>query len=334
MTATLRPPEKVNLNGTDTGGRDCLSHTRIGLFLACEQKYAWSYERDLIPAVAKPSLTIGSAFAHALETGSPQAGHDMVTEEADALHEEYGSNPWLVLPSDRDTAEAAVTVRAASRAYLALYGVQAVRREVTLRARIRNPQTGRPSVTFDVQARVDGVTGTDLIEDKLVGQIQQATERRLMLDRQVTLGCYLLWRCEGLDVQTVRYRMTRKPAIRMTQKESHDEYLTRLDAYYDERPECLVEFELTRTREDFLRLEHELWTWCEQIRAARRDAVWPRNVGACADFGGCQYLPLCTRQESAEHQFRKRTPAPDLEAARAVRDAPPEFSQINTKEAT
>jgi hypothetical protein len=307
--SVLRPAEGINLHGHDTAGRDCLSHTRLGVFLACNQKYSWNYEHDLVPAVKKPSLTMGAAFAHALECGQPQAGYDMVIEEQLALTLEYGSNPWVVAPDEKDALTSATIVRAASGAYLKRYGAQDLRREVTLRARIRNPETGKPSRTFDVQARVDGVTGSHLVEDKFVGQIQPATERKLLLDRQVTLGCYLLWRCERLDVTAVKYRMTKKPAIKQTQKETHGDYLARVEADYVERPDFyLQEFELTRTREDFLRLEHELWTWCEQIRAARRDAVWPRNVAACSDFGGCPYLALCTREPGANHQFARRTP--------------------------
>lgn len=306
----LLPPERLNLHGQDTG-RDSLSHTRLGVFLACQEKFQWAYEQRLEPAVKKPSLTMGAAFAHALEHGDPQAGHDLILEEHDALTEEHGGNPWIVVPTRQEARRDAVIVRAASRAYLDRYqprGEMTIR-EWTLRARVRNPATGAYSRTFDVQARVDGVAdlGRTLVEDKFMGRVDQITDRRLLLDRQVTLGCYLLWRCEGIEVEQVSYRITRKPSIKQTQKETLDEYLERVERDYQERPDFyLHEYTLTRTPEDFLRLEQELWRWCEQIRDARRDGVFPRNVAACGDFGGCQFLPLCCREPGASAQFVER----------------------------
>lgn len=303
----LREPERVNLDGQDTGDRECLSHTRLGVFLACNQKYHWNYEQRLEPAVKKTSLQMGAAFAHALEHNDPQAGFQQVMRDHADQTAMYAGNPWVVVP-DREAAEiAATTVLAASGAYLRHYGHTDTQREQTLRARIRNPATGAYSRTFDVQARIDGLADTRLIEDKFVGQIDPATDRRLLLDRQVTLGCYLLWRCRGIEVSEVAYRMTKKPSIRRRQNESHNEYLERLVTDYIERPDFyLHEFTLTRTPDDFLRLEQELWTWCEQIRAARRDGVFPRNVAACSEFGGCPYLPLCCREPGALHQFAER----------------------------
>lgn len=324
---TLAPPEGINLHGTDTGDRECLSHTRLGVLLACQQKYSWAYERNLEPAVKKVSLSMGGAFASALEHGNPNHGRARVLDEHAALVEEARGNPWIVTPTTEEAETAATIVFAASDAYLKHYGTQDagdVQREVTMRARIRNPATRHFSRTFDVQARVDGLNGDRLIEDKLVGRVDQITERRLLLDRQVTLGCYLIWRTTGLQIREVSYRMTKKPAIKQRQGESHDEYLARIVADYRERPDFyLHEFPLTRTAEDFLRLEQELWSWAEQVRAARRDGVFPRNTAACMDFGGCPFLALCCREPGALHQFvERRRPVveseADKEALRAV----------------
>jgi hypothetical protein len=307
MTMYLRPAELVNLAGTDTG-RESLSHTRLGVLLACHQKFKWSYEENLEPAVKKVSLTMGSAFAHALELGDPEAGYRMVMEERDALALEH-QGPFTVIPTEADAETQATIVRAASRTYLEHYGVQDVQREITMRARVRNPATGRGSNTFDVQARVDGLAGDRLIEDKFVGRVDTVTDRKLMLDRQVTLGCYLVWRTTGQVIREVSYRMTKKPGIKQTQKETHADYLARVDADYAARPEFyLHEFTLTRTPEDFLRLEQELWTWSEQIRAARRDGAFPRNTAACSEYGGCPYLALCVGEPGAIHQFVERAP--------------------------
>jgi hypothetical protein len=303
---TLRPPELENLYGTDTGDRDCLSHTRLGVFLSCQEKFRWKYVERLEPAVKSAPLTMGSAFAHATELGDPQAGYNMLVEERDALAIEYGGNPWIVVPTEQDAQLQATIVLAASTAYLERFGTRA-RREVNYRQRIRNPETGYPSRTFDVMSRVDGIDGDTLIEDKLQSRVEKATERTLLLDRQVTLGCYLHWRCTGETIREVKYRITKKPQIRQKQTETFDAYCERIIDDYATRPEAYVfEFPLARDAGDFLRLEHELWSWCEQIRMAQREGVFPRNVASCSDYGGCDLLPLCSRQPGAISQFRVR----------------------------
>lgn len=314
----LRGPDLVNLApATDEQlGRGHLSHTSIGSLLACEQKYQHSYERRLQPKVRPVALGMGAAFADALEVGDPDVAWARIISDFESAQEEYKGDPWTVVP-DRDKAEISAQItREAARCYLTAYGQAGERREVEMRSRIRNPKTGAPSLTFDLVARVDALStdGREMIEDKLVGQIPRdgSMERRLTLDRQVSIGCYLAWRTSGTVVERVRYRMTKKPSIKRKQNESHDDYLCRIAADYAERPDFyLAEFPVTRTPEDFLRLEQELWRWAEQLRDARRDGVFPRNVAHCSDFGGCSFLPLCAREPGAEHQFEERPRRPE-----------------------
>ena len=313
MTATLRPPDLENLAGQHTGRRH-LSHSRLGVYLACEEKYRWQYVERLQPVVRKESLQLGAAFATALEEGDPLAGEQEILDAHDDLQERLGSDPWIVVPSREDAEVQSMIVRGAAGAYLAGFGARA-HREVELKARVRNPETGAYSRTFDVMARVDGLNGSTLIEDKLLSKVEPATEQKLKFDRQVTLGAYLIWRTSGVQVDTIRYRITKKPSIRRRQNESHIEFCQRILADYEARPEFYVhEFVLKRGPVDFLRLERELWRWCEQIRSSERDGVWPRNIASCGDYGGCPMLPLCAREPDAMRRFEVRPEhRPDLE---------------------
>lgn len=325
----LRPPERVNLADHNTG-REHLSHSALGTFLACQQRYGWAYQHRLERAVTAAPLQLGRAFAHALEHGNPDEGERLLREDhADQVQLAAG-NPWVTTPDPTQLEINATVVREAARAYLVLYGAHHQTREVELRARIRNPaRGGRYSHTHDLLGRVDAVTEdfTTMIEDKLVGQIPRASlAARLRLDRQVSIGAYLIWRTTGTQVREVRYRMTLKPGIRQRKDETFDQYLARIATEYEQRPDhYLVEEIATREPEDFLRLEQELWTWVEQIREARRTGVWPRNTAACHDYGGCAFLPLCAREPGAMNEFREReqrdprVSAPD---APSVRDEP------------
>lgn len=310
----LRDSELLNIEGDDeTTGRSHLSHTGLTTLLRCEQQWYWHYERRLEPAVTATPLQLGRAFAHALATGDPLDGGRLVMEDAQAQAQRAAASPWVTAPDDEQTEIGAQIVTCAATAYLDLYG-HSERREVEMRARIRNPAVGgRYSLTYDLLGRVDGLDldAATLIEDKLTGSVQRGLlAQRLRLDRQVSIGCYLVWRTTGVEIRDVRYRVTLKPAIRRRQGDSHADYLGRIAAEYETRPDhYLIEEVAHRDRDDYLRLECELWRWAEQVRAARRDGVFPRNTDACHGYGGCRFLPLCADEPGAEHQFaeRKRT---------------------------
>jgi hypothetical protein len=305
----LRDPELVNLAGEDTG-RGHLSHSSLSTLLACQQRAYWHYEQRMRPAVTKTSLALGRAFAEALEVGDPDHAYHVVTSEAEAERAAANGSPWIVVPDEQDVEVGAQIAREAARCYLNQYGTHDGTRELELRARIRNPaENGRYSLTHDLVGRVDSVDldAGLLIEDKLVGQVdRKRLAQRLRLDRQVSIGCYLIWRTTGVEIERVDYRVTLKPAIRLRKGETHDEYLVRIAAEYATRPEhYLISEPVTRSTDDYLRLEQELWRWAETVRDARRDGVWPRNTGACMDFGGCQFLALCSREPGAELQYRQ-----------------------------
>jgi hypothetical protein len=284
----LRPPERINLAGTGSP-RDHLSNTSLGTFLGCQQRYEFGYEQRLEPAVTATPLEMGRAFAYALETGDPADGEIQVREQALEQAQQAEGNPWIAAPELQAVDVSATVVREAARAYLQRYGQHRQTREVELRARVRNPASGgRYSLTHDVMCRVDAVSDDwrTLFEDKLTGQIpRKSLAARIRLDRQVSIEDYL--------------------------ERIGEEYATRPDHY-------LVEEVATRSHDDFLRLEQELWEWAEQIRRARRVGVFPRNTGACHDFGGCKYLALCAGEPGAEHQFRVREDraAPNLDESK------------------
>ena len=308
VSAVLRDPELVNLVGEETG-RDHLSHSSLSTLLACQQRFHWHYDERLRPAVTKPSLALGRAFAHALEVNDPDEAYLMVKRDAEVEREAAEGNPWIVAPGEDEVAAGAQTAREAARCYLTAYGFHGTTREMELRARIRNPaENGRYSLSHDLLGRVDAVDLEHgvMIEDKLAGQVQRGNlASRLRLDRQVSIGCYLIWRCTGVEIREVQYRITLKPAIRQRKDEAHDDYLVRIAYEYHTRADHYLICEpVTRDRDDYLRLEQELWRWAETVRDARRDGVWPRNTAACLDYGGCSFLAACSREPGWEHQFQ------------------------------
>lgn len=294
----LIPPDVQNLlDQEDREGRASLSHSSLNTQLACHQKYAYSYVDKIEPISKAAGLRLGGAFAKATETGDPADGVAKLSGEATILTQE---------DQDRLTIDCAV-VTGAARAYLASYG-RRERREFGYRVRLRNPDTGAYSRTFDLEGYADGLTEDwKLIEDKFVGQIQAVAIKRLKLDRQLALECYGIWRATGHEITDVSYRFTRKPSIKQRKGETVEQFAERVEADYEERPEFyLVEERIERSADDLVRIEAELWQWAAQRRDASRARIYPRNSSHCLDYGGCPYIPLCTGDPDAVHLYREK----------------------------
>jgi hypothetical protein len=145
----------------------------------------------------------------------------------------------------------------------------------------------------------------ELIEYKLVGRIDSNDVKRIVLDRQVGLEAYAVWRMTGKPVRKIRKRWMKKPSIRQKQNETVDDFCARVIQDYQDRPEFYAHEETTfRTDEDLLLLERELWDWAEQRRDAKGRDFYARNTGACGDYGGCQFIDLCAGDPDAMSLYR------------------------------
>ena len=299
-------------------GRDHLSHSSIGTFLNCGQKFDFSYERRLSLISTPAPLRLGRAFQAAIVAEDPQHGMQMVLDDRQVFDQRAGSEAQIE----------AMIVAAASRYYLDRYGPPGGEGEYPYRVRLRSPWTGAYSRTFDLlgyadEFNPDGADGPELIENKLVGKMDPKTIQGLALDRQIALSCYGIWRATGLVVRKVRYRWTKKPSIRQKQSETLEQFLDRLQADYA-NPERLDfyghEEVLWRTTEDLGRIEAELWDWAEQLRNARKRRLWARDTSRCAEYGGCAFLPICAGDPDALHLYREK-PVDELSLKLEVKKA-------------
>jgi hypothetical protein len=229
----LRPSDAENLAGVETG-RQHLSHSRIGVFLACHRKYELQYEERLEPVSRPAALSMGSAFQKAIELQDPNAAA-LVLDGYTYEPNEGAAGGWIYTPpaespyfhtqeaEDKHRVNQAI-VRAAAALYLRRWpSPVGEAREFEYRVRLRNPWTGHYSLTFDLQGFADGLIGPpdlhfegnwyragreameqaapyELVENKLVGRIDQITVQRLPLDRQLQLGRYGVWRATGRPV--------------------------------------------------------------------------------------------------------------------------------------
>lgn len=214
------------------------------------------------------------------------------------------------------------------------YEVLAV--EVQFDTELRNPETGRPSQTWRLGGKVDGVVRDlrDLrvlaLEHKTAsGDIGPGSEywRRLRIDGQVSLY-YEGTRSLGHDVEGCLYDVLGKPGqkpLLATPEESRK--YTKAGALYanqrleDETPgafrlrvrEAIAEDPAAHyQRGEVARLDgeveealHDVWQQGRQIRESQLAQRYPRNPDACASWGRtCSFFDVCTGAASLDDTSR------------------------------
>jgi hypothetical protein len=312
----LRPSDAENLAGQDTG-REHLSHSRLNLFLACHEKYNLHYNERLEPVGGIEALSLGSAFQKAIELQNPDYAPmvlDGYYKDDEGLWNPPAEPPHFHTQEaeDKHRVNQAI-VRAAAALYLRTWPApQGERREFEFLVRLRNPWTGHYSRTFDLLGYADALTDAGdfyaLTENKLVGQVSKVMVQRLPLDRQLALLRYGVWRATGRPVNIVHFRWIKKPSIKQRQKETVEEFCDRIGEDYETRPDFYA-YEPPAsyiTAADLLRIECELWTWAEQLRALRRQRIFDRNTSACSDYGGCKYMAICSGDPDALSLYETR----------------------------
>ena len=285
---------------------ELLTYSSMAAFKSCKRAYYYRFVLGLTPRLKRESLRLGSLVHLGLEKG-----------REDALASLEG-----VYPSSQEESNELETMRITANAMLqgyeeALDPLDLVDKELKFELTIKNPATRRMSPKFRLSGKADGLAKKDngywLVEYKTAGQIDKSYMDRLSLDAQVTTYIYGLQRQLGINLNGVIYRILRKPTIRQRKDESLYEYQDRLVKDYLERPEWYFHEEiLYRSQEDLEEFERELWQVAQDLKDTLKTGRWYKNTSRCADYGLCQYAPLCLKQGGAELLFEIAEPHEEL----------------------
>lgn len=330
---------------------EILTHTKRRDFKNCNRYYLHRHLMHLSPRIQKRGRRKGSIFGNMIfdvqDTNlrlTPGLLDDDTTlwefilvgvEKAyDELRE--SGLPVEVL-EELDVEE--IKMKVMVYAYIKKYGVDP-RREIEFNLPLRNPRTGATSRAFRLGGKIDGATivapkTAEIIEDKLVAQIQKVMIDRLPLDDQAT-GYVDAFLEMGWDAR-VAYRHTRWPQseprkekippeftpggkpskAKYVPPESNDEFLNRLlKDVMEDRPEFYFDEQHLWFPYDHLDdFRRGRWGTAQQILAGQRTyrrvgnnlpilyEAFPMNPSRCWEYGGCEFIPLCTKQEGAEDLY-------------------------------
>ena len=304
--------------------KNVLTYSALNTFRNCPRKYALRYIECLRRPERPEALAFGSVIHNALERWYRLIGDvNRLFVVLDFIDEQYPQRDHD--PGVRRTWHLA---RAMIEGYAARYpneSFEIVEIEKEFTAEIRNPDTGRPSQTFVIAGKADGIVRLDgelyLLEHKTASSITSDYLDRLWTDTQIALYSHYL-RELGYPIVGVIYNVLLKTRLKQREGETQEEYEQRRaqlaarnksgrSTAKRQQPESDVEFRARLAdwyikREAFHReriylsedrmalLTEEVWQVTQQYLDAKRRGKWLLNTSQCFSFQRpCEYLPYC-----------------------------------------
>lgn len=325
---------------------EVLTHSKRQAFLTCPRYYFHHNVEHLALRAARKGRRRGTMFGEALFHCQQkyEAGREAQEIYSLSVYQEI-INSFLqqaydtILETESGITDAEelelemIKVRVMAYLYVAEYGIDR-RREIEFSLPLKNPATNRTSQLYKLGGKIDGAVvlkpkHVQLIEDKFVGQIQKAMIDRLPLDLQVSeyVDAFrqMGWRVE------VAYRHTRYPGINPKPAKT---YKTKDDypgETLDEFEERLIEDVFSRKEfyfdqqilwfpdEHMAEFRQERWNIAQSIKNLRGKPIthYVKNPSRCWEYGGCEYIPLCTKLDGARDLYVVQDENPELSVVTA-----------------
>jgi CRISPR/Cas system-associated exonuclease Cas4 (RecB family) len=275
-----------------------LTYSALAAFRLCPRKYWLRYVLGLSRVRRAVALRFGDCFHRGLEAFRKGAS----SEEAIAT----AMAPYQTCPDYADPVAWAVereTLRQLLAGHLWRYSqdnVQYVAVELVFELPLVNQMTGLVARQFIVKGKIDAIV--QIADGRLcVAEVKTSSEDlsaasefwpRLRCDSQISL--YMLAaRALGYNAATVLYDVTRKPTIRLRQKETPEQYSQRLYADINSRPDYyFARREIPRLEDELSEFRLELWQQAQALQTALKHGYWYRSVSR-TNCSTCEYSGIC-----------------------------------------
>ena len=312
----------------------------------CPRACAWRYVQELVPRERSVNLRFGTLIHRCLEAWHLRG--DLL--EVQGLIDQACRPHW----HDADAKQAWHLATAMMLGYAVHYPQEdgrIISLERTFAGPIINPASRKPSRTFLLAGKVDGLVEVDgeifLLEHKTTGCLDSAYLEKLWMDFQLLLYAHALERYEGIRVAGAIYNILVKAKLRQGQGETELEFQQRAAELAAKNksgttsatrklPESDADFQarlrakyadpamyhrevLYFSRDQLTEVERELWLLTQQFLEARKQDQFLRNTSYCFHYGApCTYYPLC-RANGAAHVidtlYERRPPHEELQPA-------------------
>lgn len=168
-----------------------------------------------------------------------------------------------------------------------------------------------------ITGKIDGVVttaeGVWIVEHKTASRVDADYINRLMVDAQVSMYYWAVYRMTGVKPKGIIYNVIQKPGIRQKKTETPAQFQTRLLAELLNDPKYFFSTKLFRDDAQLAEFEADLKHIVKDVRLKRADDRWVKNPSQCAMIGRtCAMLPLCAHAGKAP---------PEIKALYEVREA-------------
>ncbi len=304
--------------------KQVLTYSALNCFRNCPRKFKHRYLDQLRHPEKPEAQAFGSAIHAALELWyslAPEGERLLpVLDFADRLYPNHAGDPAVKAAWQLARA---MLVGYATRYATEEFEIIAVEKE--FEGEIRNPDTGRPSQTFTMAGKVDGIVriGDELylLEHKTAAALTADYLDRLWTDTQIALYCHYL-RQLGFPIVGVVYNVLLKSRLQQRAGETEAEFEERRAALAAknktgrstakrQEPETDEEFQarlfdwygqsgafhrekIYLSQDRLAMLQDEVWEVTQQYLDAKGRGKWLMNTSNCFSFQRpCEYLPYC-----------------------------------------
>lgn len=314
-------------NQQDAGQRSSkgiLTYSALNTFRGCPRKFKHRYLDHLQPRQKAESLSFGSVIHSGLELWYRSVGQsDRLWKLLDFIDGQFSGRVGDLQEKYRWQLARAMLTGYATRYPSEEF--QVVEIEKVFNGEIRNPETGRPSQTFVMAGKADGIVqlpdGMYLLEHKTASTIDSNYLEKLWTDTQIALYSFYL-RQMGYPIVGIIYNVLLKTRLQQRQGETQEEFEARHAALaaknksgrstaQRQAPESDEEFQarlaewysdagafhrerIYLSEDRMAMLQDEVWEITQQFLDARRRGKWLLNTSSCFSFQRpCEYLPYC-----------------------------------------
>lgn len=270
-----------------------LRQHEVNYFLQCRRKFDLYVNKRIVPAITKDYLEIGGVFDNAISEYFK--GKDL---------------PYCLAIIDTLIDEK--IIKAISQSYVELLE--------NIRIIVQGMVTGyierfKPYIIqhhyhidipiipgYRLSCELDGLLikekeeGKELwiVENKTTSQIDKEYIKKLNTDFQMNCYFYGLKNWKHKPVSGVLYRVSKKPTIRLKQKETRDQFRRRLMIeYLDNVENYFYEEEIYKDHSQDKMFENDILNIFKDIEQCKKQDRYYASGHTCTDFGNCHYLLYC-----------------------------------------
>jgi hypothetical protein len=305
-----------------------LTHSAVKCWNACRRRYYFAYILGVRRAFRSIPLRMGGIWH--LGVGEYESGTPIETAVS-MIRQAYADEPCPACLSQVEYEVEEETVIAMVLGHYDRYRddqiIKSIAVEKMFAVPIINPDTGRPTPSFESAGMVDRIGAlpdqtTAVVERKTTSEsIEPESPYWKALRNDPQISRYMLaTKALGFDVTKVIYDVVKKPAIRPRQvtkaevalanrdghycglalegpcpeRETPKMYGARLRADMKARPDFyFARNEIARTDGDLEEFQYDLWQTQQEIRQAMNNGRFYRNPASCLEPFTCDYLDVC-----------------------------------------